>query len=58
MREIGTLVCWATLEDINIVEHGNSYGVHGNYEYLELWKNSVRPYLRVKLDGKTEITLK
>lgn len=46
------------IEDVCIVEHGYSYGMHGNYEYLELWKNSVRPYVRVKLDGKTEIMLK
>ena len=47
------------IEDVYIVEHGYLYGIHGsNYEYLELWKNSVRPYIRVKLDGKTEIMFK
>lgn len=46
------------IEDVRIVVHGNSYGINENYEYLELWKNSVRPYISVKLDGKTEVMFK
>ena len=54
----GNVISQEFVEPVVIMKHGFSNGTDGNYEYLELWKNSVRPDMIVKLDGYTEILIR
>lgn len=52
------IVSERVVEPVVIMKHGTSYGSDGNYEYLELWTNSLRPEIAVRLDGYTEVIMR
>jgi len=54
----GNVISEELVKPVVIMKHGFSNGIDGNCEYLELWKNSVRPDTIVKLDGYTEILIR
>lgn len=54
----GSVVSETVIESVIIMRHGISYGSDGNYEYLELWTNSLRPEITVRLDGYTEVIMR